>query len=72
MSDILLNEKELQEAIRYEIISPSFAERVRELIKAYEQVASQQSVQRTACQHANTYFRVDGNCLHCIDCGEDV
>lgn len=35
MSEKLLDEKELQEAIRYEIISPAFAERVRQLIKAY-------------------------------------
>jgi hypothetical protein len=35
MSEKLLDEKELQEAIHYEIISPSFAERVRQLINAY-------------------------------------
>ena len=45
MSQKLLDEKELQEAINYQIISPSFAERVRELIKAHEQNAAQQSVQ---------------------------
>lgn len=47
MAQKLLDEKELQEAINYQIISPSFAERVRELIKAYEQNAAQQSVQLT-------------------------
>ena len=47
MAQNLLDEKELQDAINYQIISPSFAKRVRELIKAYEQNAAQPSVQRT-------------------------
>lgn len=73
MAQKLLDEKELQDAIRYEIISPSFAERVRELIKAYEQNAAQQAVAADVCQSCREPSKpitdMAGN-LSCPHCGK--
>ncbi len=71
MAQKLLDEKELQEAINYQIISPSFAERVRELIKAYEQNAAQQSVQADKCPDcggSGFMVKIDNRKVSCSYC----